>query len=227
MCGIPLIVFRNLEFPMNTLLSASLILVASAVGASAAVLHSDNVGTFNADAAGLTLSTIDFNDGIENGTQDGSTYSPFVVFSSGMSATYGGFDSPDVSDSFFEIGPVSGFDGLLIMQFAFDIVAVAFETYLFNAPETVTLYDDGVEVFSAASKAGAASPAFQGLVASGLVFDKVVLDGAFFSLDSLTYAAANGTPPPPPPPIPLPAGIPLLATGLLGLGLVTRTRRKG
>ena len=133
---------------MKTLLrvtALTLTLASTSTFASAAILQSTDQAGFAIDAAGIPLSFIDFVDGVSSGVRDGSTYSADVVFSSGASAN-GGVNSVDVNDTSLEMGPVGGYNGLLIMDFVADLSAISFASYQFNIGESVSFFNDGILV---------------------------------------------------------------------------------
>lgn len=162
----------------------------------------------------MSFSSINFADATSNGSQDGSTYSADVTFST-LATANGGTTGSLVNDSSAEMGPYSSWDGGLVMDFASDIQAFSMNTYAFGAGETISLYDDGALIYSASSSSGS----FDGIVGtSGMFFDRVVLDGEFYSLADLSYSFADVSK------VPLPASS-LLLLGAMG-GFAALRRKK-
>lgn len=206
---------------MNTkTILASVAILIAAGSAQAAVVQSSTLGQFNLDSAGMAFSSIDFADGIDNDSQSGASYSSEVTFST-LATGNGGITGGLVNDSALEIGPYNRYDGGLVMDFASAIQAFSMRTYQFNAGETISLYDNGSLIYSASSSAGS----FDGIVGTGgMFFNRVVLNGSFYSLASLNFSFAedNGGEVSE---VPLPASSLLLLAGLGGLAALRRRKK--
>ncbi len=200
---------------LKTILAAAAISIA-ATSVHAAVLQSSSVAQFGIDSAGMSFSSIDFNDGVDNDSQSGASYSADVTFST-LATANGGITGGTVNDSALEMGPYNQWDGGLVMDFASDIQAFSMTTYQFTAGETISLYDDGALIYSASSSSGN----FDGIVGTaGMFFDRVVLDGTFYSLATLNYSFADNVSE-----VPLPASSLLLLGGLGGLVAMRRKKK--
>jgi len=183
-------------------------------------------------AAGLPLTFNDFSvdrfGGAlpSNANVNGDVYSGDFILSSSV-GSFGGINSALVnhangSGPNSEVGPASGFTGKLNIDFLSPLSALGFGTVL--------LGDDGIsfETISLFGLSGllgtfdAISSDFfnyEGFIATGGdVITRAELDGAFYAIQNIKYAAAATA-------VPEPATIVLLTVGFLALGIATRRSR--
>lgn len=162
---------------------------------------------------------------------EGDIFSNLVTFSSLASATFGGAGSSQITLGFIgtngEIGPASGFDGILVIDFLSaggPVEAVGFGTVILNSPgEVVRFYDQTNTLFATIDASGFSNFEFLGVVGSnGGLIGRVELEGAFFAIQDIQYAITAN-------PVPEPASIVALSIGaaMLGALRIRSMRRSG
>jgi hypothetical protein len=126
-----------------------------------------------------------------------------------------------------EIGPASGFDGILVIDFLSaggPVEAVGFGTVILNSPgEVVRFYDQTNTLFATIDASGFSNFEFLGVVGSnGGLIGRVELEGAFFAIQDIQYAITAN-------PVPEPASIVALSIGaaMLGALRIRSMRRSG
>ena len=99
---------------------------------------------FDVDAMGNPIPSI-------NQDLPGTLFSERVTFSSKASATYGGVDSPFVNygPNGLQIGPASGFDGILRIEFAIPVSSVGFGTVSRDLDFITVFSNDGIQTLDA------------------------------------------------------------------------------
>jgi hypothetical protein len=148
------------------------------------------------------------------GNLPGNIYSDAVTFSSAVGA-FGGSNSALVNHANAagpnaEIGPASGFTGILNIDFATDVSAVGFGTVLFGALEDIRVYGAGNTLLGTFSGASVNNFDYFGVLANGGdVITRVEMDGDFFAIQNIQFNHAN--------PVPEPGTWMLMGTGLVGL----------
>ena len=152
---------------------------------------------------------------------DGNIFSNNVLFSSLASSNFGGTNSSQIRSAGYEIGPDPGYTGVLNINFLADgnrVRALAFGAVV---PFTIRVYDQN-NTLQATYQTDSSTFSFFGITqnTSGLLIGRVELDGNFFAIQDLQFAADNNSPA-----VPEPGSIALLA-GMGTVGAAFLRRRK-
>lgn len=231
---------------VNRLFSAALSIFAglalfSSHANAAYVTFTGDAGGFVADSAtapyltaqGTPTEFLSFNtdkngDPVTITNPNGNIFSNDVIFSSLVSATFGGTASAQVDNGnpdsgASEIGPIQGFGGVLDIDFLAagnTAGAVGFgPVQLQDASGAIRIYDQTNTLVMTVSPANYPEFSFFGIVGdSGSRIGRIELDGSFFAIQDIQYTTNASTA------TPEPGSMLLCAAGLLSLVFVRRVR---
>ncbi len=177
----------------------------------------------------ISFSLDKFGNPTTSGSIDGALFSDNVIFSTSLSLIgFGGATSTDVlvtgAGPSSEIGPVTGYDGVLNIDFLAGgntASIVGFGTVEFGTLEAIRVYDQNNSL--AATYFGLTPNfGFFGIAGTGgMLIGRIELDGGFFAIQDIQFdfARAGGAA------VPEPASLTLFGFGLVGIA-IGRLRRR-
>ena len=119
----------------------------------------------------------------------GTLFSDDVTFSS-RSSLFGGIDSSLVNygPMGVQIGPASGFDGILNIDFTDPVAAVGFLTAGLEPSESITVYDAHDSVIGTFPGVSGSSYDYFGLIACEQdLIGRIELDGRFYAIQTIQF----------------------------------------